>query len=137
MTLLKNTTVVVNFKIELVKQFYAMRSELLKRQVNREERKPVRRTLTDSIKDNPDKGKWSYKLYTDLAYKKAFGKNAAQLRKERGAESKANASDYMTADELTAVSKVESQIGVLHDMGLDYEQIKSIVIVPATAAITA
>ena len=42
MTLLKNTSVVVNFKKELVRQFYAMRFELYKTQAAKAERKPVR-----------------------------------------------------------------------------------------------
>lgn len=88
MTYLKNTERVRSFKKELVRQFYAMRAELLRRQVRRAELKPIRRELTDVIQE-VDGGKWSYKQYTDLAYKSSIGKNAAQLRKERGAPKKA------------------------------------------------
>ena len=135
-TYLKNTEPVRRFKKELVRQFYEMKTELLRRQINREERKPIRRSLTDSVKDNPDKGVWSYKLYTDLCYKAVVGKTASQLRKERGAAPKANVTDFLTADELSAVSRVEGQIAVLHDMGMEYEQIKQMVVAKnATAAI--
>lgn len=127
-TFLKNTDVVADFKVELVRQFYVMREELLKRQMLRAELKPIRRELTDVIKENPDKGKWSYKLYTDLAYKTALGKNASQIRKERGAVKKAVAIDYMTAQEIEKVSKLQSQIAVLHEMGLDYEDIKTMLL---------
>ena len=86
MTLLKNTPTVVAFKKELVRQFYAMRRELVSRQVNRAKMLPTRRDLTDAIRDcipeSPHKGMW-YKHYTDLAYRAAFGMSAAQLRKER------------------------------------------------------
>lgn len=134
-TYLKNTEPVRRFKKELVRQFYEMKTELIRRQVNREERKPIRRSLTDSVKDNPDKGVWSYKLYTDLCYKAVVGKTASQLRKERGAAPKANATDFLTADELSAVSRVEGQVAVLHDMGMEYEQIKQMVVAKnATAA---
>ena len=135
-TLLKNTPVVVAFKKELVRQFYAMRTELLKRQSRRAELKPIRRELTDVIKDVDD-GQWSYKKYTDLAYKSTLGKNAAQLRKERGAPKKAYAIDYMTASEIAAVTKRQSQIAVLLDMGMDYAQIKALTLrrtVPALAS---
>lgn len=126
MTLLKNTPVVVAFKKELVRQFYAMRAELLRRQMRRAELKPIRRELTDVIAE-VDGGKWAYKQYTDLAYKSSIGKNAAQLRKERDAPKKAKAVDYMTADEIAAVSKRQGQIAVLLEMGLDYQTIKDIV----------
>ena len=134
-TYLKNTEPVRRFKKELVRQFYEMKTELIRRQVNREERKPIRRSLTDSIKDNPDKGVWSYKLYTDLCYKAVVGKTASQLRRERGAAPKANAADFLTADELSAVSRVEGQVAVLHDMGMEYEQIKQMVAKNATAVL--
>ena len=130
MTYLKNTEQVRAFKKELVRQFYAMRRELLKRQVNRAKMLPARRGLTDAIRDcipeSSHKAMW-YKHYTDLAYRAAFGKTAAQIRKERGAPSKAVAADYLTSDEMTAVDHVARQIGVLVEMRLDYKAIKAIV----------
>lgn len=126
MTYLKNTERVRSFKKELVRQFYAMRAELLRRQMRRAELKPIRRELTDVIAE-ADGGRWAYKQYTDLAYKSSIGKNAAQLRKERGAPKKAKAVDYMTSSEIAAVSKRQSQIAVLLEMGLDYQAIKGIV----------
>lgn len=66
-TYLKNTETVRAFKKELVRQFYVMRKELLDRRVRRAELKPIRRELTDVIKEVDD-GRWSYKKYTDLAY---------------------------------------------------------------------
>jgi hypothetical protein len=70
----------------------------------------------------------AYKLYTDLAYKAVIGKNAAQVRKERDASKKATAVDYMTADEIERITKVQYQISVLKDMGMDYKQIKALVL---------
>lgn len=127
MTYLKNTDQVRAFKKNLVRQFYAMRSELMKRRIERVELKPVRRELTDVIQE-VDSSKWAYKKYTDLAYKSSVGKNAAQLRAERKAPKKSTAIDYMTADEIAAVSKRTSQIGVLLEMGMDYEQVKALVL---------
>ena len=127
MTYLKNTPQVRAFKKELVRQFYAMRRELVKRELERAKLTPIRRKLTDVIQET-DSGKWAYKQYTDLAYKSAIGKTAAQLRKGRNAPKKAKAVDYMTADEITAVSKRQSQIAVLLEMGLDYQAIKRIVV---------
>ena len=126
-TFLKNTDTVADFKTELVRQFYIMRAELMKRQMYRLELKPIRREMTDVIQE-VDTSKWAYKKYTDLAYKTALGKNAAQLRKERGAPTKAKAIDYMTAEEIAAVSKLQNQIGVLLEMGMDYQQVKAILL---------
>lgn len=134
MTLLKNTPVVVAFKKELVRQFYAMRQELLKRQTGRAELKPIRRELTDVIKEQEPEEQWAYKKYTDLAYKSSIGKNAAQLRRERDAPKKAKAVDYLTSDEIAAVAKRQNQIAVLLEMGMDYTQIKSVVLEAALQA---
>lgn len=128
MTLLKNTPIVVEFKRNLVKQFYLMRAELQRRQMLRTQLKPIRRELTDVIKDKQDSGKWDYKLYTDLAYKTALGRNASQIRKDRGAGKRAAAIDYMTSDEIQAVSKLQSQVGVLLEMGMSYQQIKMLLL---------
>lgn len=126
MTYLKNTAQVRAFKKELVRQFYAMRKELTSRQAYRAELKPIRRELTDVIQQADD-GKWAYKKYTDLAYKSSIGKNAAQLRKERGALKTANAIDYMTSAEIAAVAKRQSQIAALLELGMDYQQVKAAV----------
>lgn len=134
MTYLKNTEKVRAFKKELVRQFYAMRQELLKRQTGRAELKPIRRELTDVIKEQEPKDQWAYKKYTDLAYKSSIGKNAAQLRRERDAPKKAKAVDYLTSDEIAAVAKRQNQIAVLLEMGMDYTQIKSVVLEAALQA---
>lgn len=127
-TFLKNTPVVVAFKTELVRQFYSMRAELQRRQIYREQLKPIRRELTDVIKEIPNINQWSYKLYTDLAYKAVLGKISKQIRADRGADKKDTAIDYMTAEEITAVAKMQNRITVLLEMGMDYKQIKSLVL---------
>ena len=137
MTLLKNTPTVVAFKKELVRQFYAMRSELVRRQVNRAKMLPSRRDLTDAIRDcipeSPHKGMW-YKHYTDLAYRAAFGMSAAQLRKARNAPKGSVAADYLTSAEMENVERITKQIGVLVEMRLDYQQIKRMLLQQRLAA---
>lgn len=127
-TFLRNTEPVLRFKTELVRQFYVMRAELQRRQINREQLKPIRRELTDVIRDKPDSSKWDYKLFTDLAYKSVLGRNAAQIRKDRNAPKNAVAMDYMTAEEISAVTKAQSQISVLLEMGMGYDQIKALLL---------
>jgi Uncharacterized phage-encoded protein len=127
-TFLKNTPTVRAFKIALVHEFYRMKTELLQRQVLRQELKPIRRELTDVIQDDPNHNEWSFKLYTDLAYKAVIGKNAAQIRKERGAKPKAVAVDYMTSAELAQITKKTYQIAALIELGMDYYQIKDVLL---------
>lgn len=127
-TYLKNTPPVREFKKKLVRAFFLMREELLKRRNYRSELKPIRKTLTATLQEYIDPSseghKWDYKLYTNLIYKTLFGKNAAQLRAERGAPKKANARDYLTSDELERVAELENAVCVLVGMGFDYYQIK-------------
>ncbi len=131
MTYLKNTEPVRAFKKELVRQFYAMRKRLTSAAIAREARKPTRRELTDAIRDcipdSPHKG-MMYKHYTDLAYKAALGKNAAQLRKERNAPEKVNLAEYLTAEESEAVRKAEGRLSVLLECGMDYQTAKAVVL---------
>ena len=136
LTFLKNTLPVREFKKNLVRQFYAMRNELLRRQIERATLKPVRREMTDVIQEYDD-GRWSYKKYTDLAYKSVLGKNAAQIRKERGALKTAKAVDYLTADELAAVTKGTYQIAVLLEKTQDYELVKSLMLSKAVLTLQA
>lgn len=127
MTYLKNTAQVRAFKKELVRQFYAMRTELYKVQMAKASRRPVRVSMTDAIQalpDSPHKA-MKYGQYTDLAYKLALGRTARQLRKDRGADKRATASDYMTAEEISLVAEVENKIGVLIGIGMSYQQIKA------------
>lgn len=127
MTLLKNTPMVVDFKAELVRRFYAMRTELYNVKYEKLERKPIRIGLTDAIKAPPESPHkhLKYKQYTDLAYKLAIGKTAKQVRMERGANKKDTASNFLTSEEIEAVSKAENSISVLLGIGMSYSEIKS------------
>ena len=127
MTYLKNTAQVRAFKKELVRQFYAMRFELYKVQAAKMERRPVRVSMTDAIKalpDSPHKA-MKYGQYTNLAYLLALGKTASQVRKERGAKKRANASDYLTAEEISLVAEIENKISVLIGIGMSYQEVKT------------
>ena len=131
-TYLKNTPPVRQFKKDLVQEFYRMRRELTRRQIFRDAGKPIRRTLTDAIRDSGEDGRMhghAYGTYTDLAYKAATGKIARVLRKERGASAKVIATDFLTSDELSAYNKAEERLTVLLDMGLTYDQIKTLLLV--------
>ena len=120
LTFLRNTSAVIKFKKELVRQFYAMREELMNVRATRAARKPIRLEMTDAIKALPDSP------HKNLAYRMAIGKSARQVREERGADENANASDYMTSDELQAISAMENRVSVLLQVGMNYQQIKEL-----------
>lgn len=127
-TYLKNTETVRAFKKELVRQFYAMRDELARRRELRAIGKPVRRSLTDALRDSGEVDRMhghAYETYTNLAFKLATGKTARQLRQERGAAKDAHAVDILTAAELETYQRKEAAIAVLLDAGLCYDAIKA------------
>ena len=120
------------FTAAYVTRFHEMEAELTKRRELRAEGKPQWRSLTDMIRDNPEANRWDYKLYTDLAYKAAFGKTAAQIRKERAPGSKRHAVDLLTADELTVYQKQENAVASLYAVGVDYEAMKAVLLTERT-----
>lgn len=128
LTLLKNTPVVVAFKKELVRQFYAMRDELARRRELRAIGKPIRRSLTDALRDSGEVERMhghAYATFTNLALKLTTGKTAGQLRRERGADKDAKAVAILTVDELAAYQRQEAAIAVLLDAGMCYDAIKA------------
>ena len=128
LTLLKNTPVVVAFKKELVRQFFIMRDELARRRELRVIGKPIRRSLTDALRDSGEVERMhghAYGTYTNLAFKLATGRTARQLRRERGAAQDVHAVDILTAEEMEAYQRKEAAIAVLLDAGLTYDSIKA------------
>lgn len=127
-TYLKNTEPVRRFKKALVREFFKARQELARREAQRTVKAPVRRSLTDAIRDSGEaqrmKG-YAYNAYTNLIYKAATGKTAAQIRKAVGADQRADVVLLLTADELAEVTKREAQVTTLLDCGMRYEAIKA------------
>ena len=134
-TYLQNTEPVRQFKKDLVREFFAMRKELEKRKVLRAESRPIRRNLTDALRDSGEDERmhgYSYATYTDLFYRAALGKTAKQLRRERGAAPRANAKDFLTSEELPLYEKKEAAATALLDVGLRYDEIKKLLMREAT-----
>ena len=128
-TYLKNTEPVRLFKKALVREFFKARQELARREVQRALKAPVRRSLTDAIRDSGEaermKG-YAYNAYTNLIYKAATGKTAAQIREAAGADRRADVVLLLTADELAEVTRREAQVTTLLDCGMEYEAIKAV-----------
>lgn len=127
-TFLQNTPKVIDFKVELVRQFYAMKTELLQRQLVRTSGKAGRREMTDAIKESPVlSGKWYvYSNFTKLLYKTALGYDVSKLREARRVDKKATPLDFLDKNELDALNKRQNQITTLIDLRMDYQAIKDV-----------
>lgn len=108
-TFLDNTPQVKSFKVALVAQFFKMRDELTKRKINRIEEKPLRKTLTNAVKEWEHRTDWSYNHISNLLYKAVTGMNAKQLKKARNPQSKASL-DVLTSEEQEQYKKLETRV---------------------------
>lgn len=107
------------------KKTKAMR-EAEKWQAQREGGKIVRRMTMDAIKANiPPTDNWAFKNYTNLTYKSVFGKNAKQLKVERGAKDNDVLRDGFTEAELELTQRAEFMVAGLVVAGLGYHDVKN------------
>lgn len=130
-TYLRNTEPVRRFKKALVRGFFEARQELARREVQRAIKAPVRRSLTDAIRDSGENERMhghAYTAYTNLIYKAAAGRTAAQMRKDAGLPKGADVVPLLTADELARVTKREAQVTTLLDCGMTYDAIRAVLL---------
>ncbi|KJR97996.1 MAG: hypothetical protein VR68_11910 [Peptococcaceae bacterium BRH_c4a] len=96
--------------------------------LQRELSKAKRRTVTDAIRDyieeSPNK-RWQYKHFTDLVYRKIFGKSAKELRLEMCVRDNDQLRDNLTAQELEVLEKAEVFIAGMIMAGYQYAEIKA------------
>lgn len=131
-TYLKNTPPVRAFKKALVRDFFEARQEIERRNAQRTVKAPIRRALTDAIRDSGENERMhghAFATYTNLIYKAAVGRTAAQLRKAGGKD----ALHHLTADQLAAVTKREAQVCTLLDCGMTYDAIRAVLEPPGKA----
>lgn len=122
---LKNTDTVVEFKELLVKEFFAMKSELKSRQDNRLAEKPLRKSFQDAVKEWEYSNPYMYSTLSNLMLKKVTGMNAKQLKTERS--SSHPALDLLTVEEQQTYSIIENLVIGLLIANLDYSTIKATV----------
>ena len=137
-TLMRNTPKVLEFKKNLVKQFIFMKNELQARKETRYISVQVRKSLTDSIKENVnDEGnfkKFAYSNYSKLAYKIVLGMKVKKFKEKLNLSEKDNVRDFLTVEQLKQVQDIESKIAtrieVLKELDLTdketYQKIKEI-----------
>ena len=129
-TYMKNTLPVRKFKKALVRDFYRMKKELNSRAIVRAKAKEARNRMTDAIRDyiaeSPNKH-WQYKHFTDLVYRKAFGKSAKELRLEMCVKDNDQVRDNLTTGELEILEKAEVFVAGLVMAGYQYAEIKTMI----------
>lgn len=123
-TFLDNSDIVANFKTLLVKQFYEMRDELTKRNINRAIEKPVKKTLMDCIKKWKYASKYAYSNINRLLIKGATGLSIKVLKKERG-DAK-TALDLLTSQEQEKYKQLEQKVIAYIEADFDYQLIKAL-----------
>lgn len=126
-TYLDNTEPVRRFKKMLVEQFFIMKQELMKRQIIREMEKPVRKELTDTIKEYMPDDKWAYGNVTRLLCKTVTNHNPKQLKELRDANNSHSLMDILTSEEFESYQSLEQKVITLIELGMDYQEIKEVV----------
>lgn len=124
LTFLDNTPQIKAFKVALVKQFYEMRDELTKRNINRAIEKPVKKTLMDCIKKWKYASKYAYSNINRLLIKGATGLSIKALKKERG-DAKV-ALDLLTSQEQQKYKQLEQKVIAYIEADFDYQLIKAL-----------
>ena len=123
-TFLDNTPQVELFKVALVKQFYEMRDELNKRNLNRAIEKPIKKTLNDCIKDWKYTNKHAYSNINRLLIKVSTGLSIQELKKSRG-DAKI-ALDLLTSQEQETYKTLENKVIAYINADFDYSLIKAL-----------
>lgn len=136
-TYLKNTEPVRRFKKALVRGFFEARQELTRREAQRAVKAPVRRSLTDAIRDSGEDDRMhghAFAAYTNLIYRAVVGMTAPQLRKAAGVDKGADTLALLTADQLADVTAREAQVCTLLACGMQYEEIRDVLLRKRRAA---
>lgn len=126
-TYLDNTPQVVEFKTNLVKAFFEMRDELTQFKLQRALEKPKRKTLHDSIESWKEAPKHAHSTITNLLLKGTSGMNKKQLMAARGG---LTGIDSLTSTELVRYQALEDMAIAMINLGMTYQDIKSMVFRP-------
>ena len=126
-TYLRNTEPVKEFKKNLVKAFFEMRDELTQFKLQRALEKPKRKTLHDSIESWKEAPKHAHSTITNLLLKGTSGMNKKQLMAARGG---LTGIDSLTSTELVRYQALEDMAIAMINLGMTYQDIKSMVFRP-------
>ncbi len=123
-TFLDNTPQVKAFKVALVAEFFNLRDEKAKWQVQRLSEKPIKKELQDAVKNWKYNKPFMYKNINDLLLKSVTGMNATKLKEVRG-DAKTGL-DLLTVDEQERYEQNERKTIAYIEAGFTYKQIKAL-----------
>ena len=123
-TFLDNTPQVKAFKVALVAEFFKLRDEKAKWQVQRLSEKPIKRELQDAVKNWEYNKPYMHKNINDLLLKSVTGMNATKLKEVRG-DAKTGL-DLLTVEEQERYEQNERKTIAYIEAGFTYKQIKAL-----------
>lgn len=123
-TFLDNTPQVKAFKVSLVAEFFKLRDEKAKWQVQRLSEKPIKRELQDAVKNWEYNKPFMYKNINDLLLKSVTGMNATKLKEVRG--NAKTGLDLLTVEEQERYEQNERKTIAYIEAGFTYKQIKAL-----------
>ncbi|MEY8737995.1 Rha family transcriptional regulator [Lactobacillus sp. AN1001] len=123
-TFLDNTPQVKAFKVALVAEFFKLRDEKAKWQVQRLSEKPIKRELQDAVKNWKYNKPFMYKNINDLLLKSVTGMNATKLKAVRG--NAKTGLDLLTVEEQERYEQNERKTIAYIEAGFTYKQIKAL-----------
>jgi phage regulator Rha-like protein len=128
MTMLDNTPVVAEFKLNLVKAFYELREEVTKQRVMLERNRKTNKDLGEVIHDYLPDNSHAYSNYHTLAYKTVTGFTPKKLRDMYHVS---HAQDALTSEQVERLEQVKQAIASLIMIGQDYQTIQRAISRPA------
>lgn len=120
----------MRFKLAYIKQFNAMEEVLKGKLIEREKGIVVRQVLTKALKESQENERMhghAYSVYTNVVYKAVFGKDAKQLREERGIDRGESLRDCLSQEELNMIQSKEMLVSGLIGCGWGYGQIRDFI----------
>ncbi|WP_105110610.1 Rha family transcriptional regulator [Streptococcus suis] len=126
-TFLRNTAPVIAFKSALVKAFFEMRDEVAEFRYQRALEKPKRKALHEAIERWQEAPKHAHSTVTNLLLKGTTGMNKRQLVAHRGGH---NGIDSLTSQELIRYQALEDMAIAMINLGMTYQDIKTMVFRP-------
>ncbi len=123
-TFLDNTPQVKAFKVALVAEFFNLRDEKAKWQVQRLSEKPIKKELQDAVKNWKYNKPFMYKNINDLLLKSVTGMNATKLKEVRG-DAKTGL-DLLTVEEQERYEQNKRKTIAYIEAGFTYKQIKAL-----------
>jgi Rha family phage regulatory protein len=117
-------------RVRLIEEFRNMEEELKKRKITRQIGVDARNSLTNSIKMSytGDKLGFKIKAYTDLIYTKVIGCSTKAYKVANEIPKGENLRDYLTADQIREIDRLEQVVSFMVDNGDEYQAVKEAIL---------